>query len=303
MKRTEIIHDGGLVGFIAATEMNINLCGKQLPCVEIHSLCLHPLFRSQHLAPKLIKEIATRCTEYNICQALFTTSVNLPIVNVLTKASQFYRILHLKPMKGTQFFSLPSFSSHSEKIASLLLPPPLCFSSSSSSSPLSLLLPSPPPSPYQYYYYEYGRGGGEDDRSSEGKEWVVRRVEEDDLERIRELMNGYLGSFAIHQIFPNRNQTRARLFSGSGREKDEFEYVILHPFSGKLLGYFQFHLLYSENHSFGKTSMIYSANLNYFAVCDDRFLFPLFIEVLRAGLTFLSSSFFYFYFILIIFLC
>lgn len=43
-------------------------------------------------------------------------------------------------------------------------------------------------------------------------------------------------------------------------------------------------IMYSLNQTFGRTSTLFSANLNYLADSDEVLLFPLFIEVFRAGL-------------------
>jgi glycylpeptide N-tetradecanoyltransferase len=106
-----------LIGFIAAVEMQISIYGHQIDkCVEIHSLCLRPDYRSRRLTPLLIKEIGRRCAlEGGVMQAIFTTTAKMPFPPVAV-CRDFYRLLNPVKLVECGFVSEAPFETIAEMV-------------------------------------------------------------------------------------------------------------------------------------------------------------------------------------------
>jgi glycylpeptide N-tetradecanoyltransferase len=110
-----------LIGFITAIPATIILYGKEHRMVEINFLCVHRNWRTNRLAPVLIKEITRRSNVNGIFQAVYTAGISLP--TPVASCQYWHRSLNPKKLIEVGFSQLKPRMTHQRTIKLYALPP------------------------------------------------------------------------------------------------------------------------------------------------------------------------------------
>lgn len=97
------LEDGSkiMVGFISGIPLHVFISGKEVKKVEINFLCVHAKYRTNRVAPVLIKEITRRVNLQNIWQAAYTSGTLLP--KPISVGNYYHRNLNLKKLLDVKF--------------------------------------------------------------------------------------------------------------------------------------------------------------------------------------------------------
>lgn len=108
------------IGFITAIPATISLYDKEHRMVEINFLCVHRNWRTNRLAPVLIKEITRRANVNGIFQAVYTAGISLP--TPVASCQYWHRSLNPKKLIEVGFSQLKPKMTMSRTIKLYSLP-------------------------------------------------------------------------------------------------------------------------------------------------------------------------------------
>ena len=90
-----------MVGFISGIPVKVQIHGTIMEMAEINFLCVNQNFRSNRLAPVLIKEVTRRIHLRNIWQAVYTSGTMLP--KPFAQCTYYHRSLNIKKLVDIRF--------------------------------------------------------------------------------------------------------------------------------------------------------------------------------------------------------